>query len=158
MSKICPTYLAFSTVTNPATVTMSMGLPAFPQLSWFLHRHFESFIMTGQILPILHKCPFDTYSLTCNFLLPIGTVQKHIPALTQTATNPNHRAVICKVLKTWQLDWHINTLHITSKSHKLYSCTKTPNAQARVWQPPPRHPTLLPNTCFFASLCNATPL
>jgi hypothetical protein len=80
-------------MTNPAAVTESMGLPAYPQLSWFLHHHFESFIMTGQILPILHKCTFDTYSLTSKLLPPIGTMQKLIPALTLTATNPNHRAV-----------------------------------------------------------------
>jgi hypothetical protein len=83
-------------MTNPATVTKSMGLPAYPQLSWFLQSHFERFIMTGQILPILHKCTFDTYSLTSKLLPPIGTMQKLIPALTLTATNPNHRAVMFK--------------------------------------------------------------
>jgi hypothetical protein len=39
-------------VTNPAAVTMSIGLLADAQLSWFLQRHLDSFIMMGQILPI----------------------------------------------------------------------------------------------------------
>jgi len=36
-------------VTNPATVTESMGLPALALLSWFLQSHLESFIVTWQI-------------------------------------------------------------------------------------------------------------
>jgi hypothetical protein len=44
--KICPTYLAFSTVTNPATETKSMGLSADAPLSWFLHRHLDYFIIS----------------------------------------------------------------------------------------------------------------
>ena len=39
-------------MTNPAAVTKSIGLLAFALLSWFLHCHLDSFIMTGQILPI----------------------------------------------------------------------------------------------------------
>jgi hypothetical protein len=38
-SEFKATYHIFSTMTAPATVTKSMGLPAYPQLSWFLHRH-----------------------------------------------------------------------------------------------------------------------
>ena len=41
------------------------------------------------------------------------------------------------------------TLHITQKAEFSILCQDA-TAQARVWQPPPRHPTLLPNTCFFA--------
>jgi hypothetical protein len=33
-------------MTNPAAVTMSIGLLANAPLSWFLHRHLESFIVT----------------------------------------------------------------------------------------------------------------
>ena len=40
------TYKTFGTVTNPAAVTMSIGLLADAQLSWFLHRHLDKFIMT----------------------------------------------------------------------------------------------------------------
>ena len=47
-----PTYKTFGTVTNPATVTMSIGLLADALLSWFLHRHLESFIVTGQLIAI----------------------------------------------------------------------------------------------------------
>ena len=44
------TYHNFSTVTNPATVTKSMGLLALAPLSWFLHRHRDNFIIPWQIL------------------------------------------------------------------------------------------------------------
>jgi hypothetical protein len=33
-------------MTNPAAVTMSIGLLANAPLSWFLHRHLDNFIMT----------------------------------------------------------------------------------------------------------------
>jgi hypothetical protein len=36
-------YHISSTVTNPAIVTKSMGLPADAPLSWFLHRHLPIF-------------------------------------------------------------------------------------------------------------------
>ena len=39
-------------MTNPATVTMSIGLPAHAPLSWFLHRHLESFIVTRHLRTI----------------------------------------------------------------------------------------------------------
>jgi hypothetical protein len=35
----------------------------------------------------------DTFIVTRNFLLPIGTMQKHMPTLTQTATQTYQRAV-----------------------------------------------------------------
>ena len=35
----------------PASVTKSIGLLADAPLSWFLHRHLDSFIVTGQLLP-----------------------------------------------------------------------------------------------------------
>jgi len=38
-------------MTNPAAETKSIGLLAFALLSWFLHRHLDNYIMTGQILP-----------------------------------------------------------------------------------------------------------
>ena len=39
-------------MTNPAAETKSVGLQAFAQLSWFLQRHLDSFIMTGQLTAI----------------------------------------------------------------------------------------------------------
>ena len=43
------TYQTFGTVTNPAAETKSIGLLADALLSWFLHRHLDNFIMTGQL-------------------------------------------------------------------------------------------------------------
>ena len=45
-SNLIHTYQTFGTVTNPATETKSIGLLADAQLSWFLHRHLDNFIMT----------------------------------------------------------------------------------------------------------------
>jgi hypothetical protein len=39
-------------MTTAATETKSIGLLADALLSWFLQRHLDSFIMTGQLLPI----------------------------------------------------------------------------------------------------------
>jgi hypothetical protein len=41
----------FRTETNPAAETRSIGLLANAQLSWFLHHHLDSFILTWQISP-----------------------------------------------------------------------------------------------------------
>jgi hypothetical protein len=81
-------------MTIPAAETKSIGLLADAPLSWFLHRHLDSFIMTGQ----LHLIYRDFATLT---VLPgretsrpfTGTLQKPMPTLTQTATPPYHRAV-----------------------------------------------------------------
>jgi hypothetical protein len=45
VSKINTTYQTFGTMTTPATETKSIGLLADAQLSWFLHRHLDSFIV-----------------------------------------------------------------------------------------------------------------
>ena len=45
-SKFKSTYQTLCTVTIPAAETKSIGLPADAQLSWFLHRHLDNFIMT----------------------------------------------------------------------------------------------------------------
>jgi len=45
-SKIKTTYLTFGTMTTPAAWTESIGLPAYAQLSWFLHHHLDNFILT----------------------------------------------------------------------------------------------------------------
>jgi len=39
-------------MTTPAAETKSIGLLAIAQLSWFLQRHLDSFILTRQILPV----------------------------------------------------------------------------------------------------------
>jgi hypothetical protein len=74
-------------MTNPATVTKSIGLLADAQLSWFLHRHLDSFILTGQLLPIYRDYSIKTVpSGRENFRPSIGTLQKRMPTPTQTAT------------------------------------------------------------------------
>jgi len=45
-SEFKATYQTFGTVTTPAAETKSIGLPADAQLSWFLHRHLDNFIVT----------------------------------------------------------------------------------------------------------------
>ena len=39
-------------MTNPASVTESIGLLADALLSWFLHRHLDNFIVTGQLAAV----------------------------------------------------------------------------------------------------------
>jgi hypothetical protein len=74
-------------MTTPAAVTKSIGLLAYPQLSWFLHRHLDNFIVTGQILPINRDYVFWTVPSGRENLRPsTGTLQKHMPTPTQTAT------------------------------------------------------------------------
>jgi hypothetical protein len=50
--KFNSTYQPFGTMTTPATGTKSIGLPANAQLSWFLHRHLDNFIVTRQLRAI----------------------------------------------------------------------------------------------------------
>jgi len=75
-------------MTTPAAVTKSIGLLAFAQLSWFLHRHLESFIVTGQLLLIYRDYTVKTVSSGRENSRPsTGTLQKLMPTLTQTATS-----------------------------------------------------------------------
>ena len=39
-------------MTDPATETKSIGLLAAAQLSWFLQRHLDNFILTGQFAAV----------------------------------------------------------------------------------------------------------
>jgi hypothetical protein len=83
-----PTYHILGTLTSPAAVTRSMGLPSDALLSWFLHRHLPNFIpgvFLGRLSGHRH---LDHFILTSNLSPLIGTVQKHMPTLTQTAPNP----------------------------------------------------------------------
>jgi hypothetical protein len=82
------TFQNFGTVTNPATVTKSIGLLANALLSWFLHRRLDSFIVTGQIrFHYRDSAIWTTSSRHENPRPSTGTLQKHMPTLTQTATS-----------------------------------------------------------------------
>jgi len=78
----------FGTMTNPAAETKSIGLLADAQLSWFLHRHQDSFIVTGQFLPTYRDSAIWTNlpgrEKSCSLT---GTLQKRMPTPTQTATS-----------------------------------------------------------------------
>ena len=68
-------------MTTPAAETKSIGLLADAQLSWFLQRHIDSFIMTGQILPIYRKViNVRQFHLTRKHL--------HLPGLCKNACQP----------------------------------------------------------------------
>jgi hypothetical protein len=74
-------------MTTPAVETKSIGLLADAQLSWFLHHRLDSFIATGQILPVYQDSATLTVSLGRETSRPFtGTLQKLMPTLTQTAT------------------------------------------------------------------------
>jgi len=71
-------------VTNPATVTKSIGLPADALLSWFLHSHLDNFIIPWQILPLIGtkssgQLHHDTKTLV------------RLPGLCKNACQPRHR-------------------------------------------------------------------
>ena len=81
------TYQVFDTMTNPATETKSIGLLADAQLSWFLQPNLDSFIVTGQLLPIYRDSAVWTVPSGREYSRPsTGTLQKRMPTLTQTAT------------------------------------------------------------------------
>jgi hypothetical protein len=83
-----PTYHILGTLTNPAAVTKSMGLPSDALLSWFLHRHLPVFIPGVFLGRLSGHCHLDHFIVTSNSSPSIGTMQKHMPTLTQTAPNP----------------------------------------------------------------------
>jgi hypothetical protein len=75
-------------VTNPAAETSSIGLLADAQLSWFLHRHLDNFIVTGQLAAVYRDYAIWTTSSGRENLRPFtGTLQKRMPTLTRTATS-----------------------------------------------------------------------
>ena len=74
-------------MTNPAAKTKSIGLLADAQLSWFLQSHQDNYIVTGQLLPIYRDSAVWTNLPGRENSCPlIGTLQKRMPTLTQTAT------------------------------------------------------------------------
>ena len=84
-------------MTTPAAETKSIGLLADALLSWFLHRHLDSFIVTGQLLPTYRDTPIWTTSPGRENSCPLtGTLQKRMPTLTQTAT-PHTTGPLCLI-------------------------------------------------------------
>ena len=84
-----PTYNTFGTLTTPAAVTMSMGLPA----NALAVMVFAS--PSGQFhLDMTTSCHLSGLTHLDNFIVtrksgPLtGTLQKHMPTLARTATNP----------------------------------------------------------------------
>jgi hypothetical protein len=74
------------TVSNPASLTKSMGLSADAPLSWFLHRHLPTFA-PGAIRAVYRDSVILTTLSRQETSQPlIGTVQKHMPTLTRSAT------------------------------------------------------------------------
>jgi hypothetical protein len=70
-----------------------MGLSADALLSWFLHRHLPTFA-PGAIRAVYRDSAIVTTLSRQETSQPlIGTLQKHMPTLTRTATNPNPLAV-----------------------------------------------------------------
>jgi hypothetical protein len=86
-------------MTIPAAETKVIGLLADAQLSWFLHRRLDSFIVTGQILPVYRDFATLTVSPGQEKLHPFtGTLQKRMPTPTQTAT-PHTTGPLCLSLR-----------------------------------------------------------
>jgi hypothetical protein len=76
-------------VTNPAAETKSIGLLADALLSWFLQSYLDNFIVTGQLAAVYRDSAVKTIlSGRENSHPSTGTLQKLIPTLTRTATNP----------------------------------------------------------------------
>jgi len=74
-------------MTNPAAETKSIGLPANAQLSWFLHRHQDNYIVTRKLTSVLPGLiHLDNFIVTLNSCPLTGTLQKRMPTPTQTAT------------------------------------------------------------------------
>jgi len=88
-------YQILCATTNPASGIKSIGLPADAQLSWFLQIHLDSFIVTGQILPIYRDSAIWTTSSWHENARPSpGTFAKITPPSASWRSNfPYHRAV-----------------------------------------------------------------
>jgi len=71
-------------VTIPAAETKVIGLLADAQLSWFLHRHLDNFILTWQILfTYRDSVIWTTLSWHRN--------PAHLPGLCKNSCQPRHR-------------------------------------------------------------------
>ena len=90
-----------STLTDPATKTMSIGLWAYAQVSWFLLRNLDSFIVTRQISSTYRDLvPSRQITVTQYLSPPTRTCKNHATA-TRTATQLNRRAVSRKQSLTY---------------------------------------------------------
>jgi hypothetical protein len=108
------------TETNPATEIKSIGLPAFAQLSWFLQSHLDSYIMTGQILPIYRDTGVKTVPSGRENPRPsIGTLQKHMPTLTETATSHTTGPLYVRVVDTYNEMSFYTPTYNSLKSNKF---------------------------------------
>jgi hypothetical protein len=74
-------------MTNPTAETKSIGLPVDALLSWFLHRHQDNFIVTGQLAAVYRDFATLTVSYGRETSCPsTWTLQKVMPTRTRTAT------------------------------------------------------------------------
>ena len=89
-------------MTTPAAETKSIGLLADAQLSWFLHRHQDNYIVTGKLVPVYRDFAiWTTLSGRGNLRPSTGTLQKRMPTPTQTAT-PHTTEPLCLSLRLFR--------------------------------------------------------
>jgi len=96
--------LNFVNWTDPATETKSIGLAAdtrvvmvFASLSG---QFYHDRTTRGHLSGLSH---LDNFIVTRNFSPSAGTLQKHMPTLTRTATQLNRRAVMVNILYSCHL-------------------------------------------------------
>jgi len=77
------TYQILCTRRTPATVKKSIGLPASPQLSGFLHSHFDNCTLIRNISTVYLDYSIWTVASGREIARPsTGTLQKHMPTPT----------------------------------------------------------------------------
>ena len=83
-----PLIKSCATRTVPATETKSVGLQADAQLSWFLQRHLDCFIVTRQLSAIYRDLvPLRQFHRDQRVLVRLPGLCKNHATATQTATN-----------------------------------------------------------------------
>jgi hypothetical protein len=103
-----PTYKNFGTVTNPATVTKSIGLLAFALLSWFLHRHLDNFTVTRNLSPLSGLSHLDKFAWTRKILPTYRDFAKTHANPDTDGNSLYHRAVSIQA----RVNEHEDNLHI----------------------------------------------
>jgi hypothetical protein len=125
-------------VTNPAAKTKSIGLPAIAQLSWFLQRHIDHFIVTGQLRSIYRDYSVKTVSSGRENSRPsTGTFAKTHASPDTDGNFPYHRAVIANVQYQRQIASAMTTCLDTATAylaHLLLRDTR-PIAHAKAKEP-----------------------
>ncbi len=86
-SEFKATYSTFGTLSNPAAVTRSMGLPSDAPVVMVFASPSASFYTGSNPRRLSGLSHLDHFILTANSSPLIGTMQKHMPTPTQTATN-----------------------------------------------------------------------